>query len=233
MKRYFVIFGLLALAFCSCSDDDEQVKSYQVGLRYITLRVADNLDLPVKWSALNLGADYPEEYGLKVVCDDSLSRENIDSMIYSQFGEGWRLPTTQELHEFADRCRWKSMNLHGVDGSLVSRYENLIFVPAVINDSTRIRIADIYLTSDATPSDHTYLVRPVCNYVYPPSYLRDIFVAAVLLATLLLFLACFFEDPPGWFLVFVGVFFVATILYWFVLGNIYPDIVPNIQPGIY
>ena len=49
----------------------------------------------------------------------------------SRWGEGWRLPTCEEVNELFDKCDWKWTKKNGVAGyEITSPGENKIFIPA-------------------------------------------------------------------------------------------------------
>ncbi len=114
-----------------------------------------DLGLPYasKWATCNVGADSPEGYGdyfawgeTETPKDDYYSEENcglyeIDmkdiggdpdyDIATSEWGEGWRMPTYDEMNILIDFCKWKWIKQKGVNGYKVTGPNgNSIFLPA-------------------------------------------------------------------------------------------------------
>ncbi len=121
---------------------------------------AVDLGLSVKWASYNVGANKPEEYGdyfawgetapkdayswdtykygsdkndLTKYCekDNKTVLEPSDDAATVNWGNGWRMPTWEELQELRDRCTWTWTTQNGVNGQLVTGPNgNSIFLPA-------------------------------------------------------------------------------------------------------
>jgi len=84
-----------------------------------------DLGLSVKWATCNVGATSSEDYGLYFSWYDAIELA---------FGDGWRLPTQQEVQELVDNCSSTPTTLQGVNGCYIaSRKEGFedrsIFIP--------------------------------------------------------------------------------------------------------
>ena len=117
--------------------------------------IAVDLGLSVKWSRMNMGAEYPSvnmvgSYyawgdttdmgkwgGLdkywpqdKAVPNKSISGSDID-FAHRRWGEKWRIPTIQEFRELINRCKWRFRNAgDGAAGYVVTGPNgNSIFIP--------------------------------------------------------------------------------------------------------
>lgn len=115
-----------------------------------------DLGLSVKWAAWNVGADKPEDYGGyyawgEVEEKSSYSKNNYvyydsQSTLYSdigtdisgteydvatvKWGEGWRMPTKEELEELVSECTWSTADVGGMSGHNVKGPNgNSIFIP--------------------------------------------------------------------------------------------------------
>lgn len=115
-----------------------------------------DLGLSVKWAGWNVGAAKPEEYGgyyawgeteekesyLKgnYAYYDSRSASYIDigeeisgteyDVAAVKWGDGWRMPTSEEIQELIDNCEWRSAVYNGVTGSFITAPNgNKLFVP--------------------------------------------------------------------------------------------------------
>ena len=115
---------------------------------------AVDLGLSVKWAWCNLGASFPEEEGNRYAwgetdvkydytysnyyyADDfSNIGGNISGTVYDaaqvRLGEGWRMPTREEVEELITKCTWEKANLNAADGMFVTGPNgNKIFMPNV------------------------------------------------------------------------------------------------------
>lgn len=80
---------------------------------------ASDIGLSVAWADMNYGSKKPSEYKINVWTD------NFD------WGEGWRLPTENEMKELADldtSCK-EMVTIDGTDGCLVTNNGASIFLP--------------------------------------------------------------------------------------------------------
>ncbi len=110
-----------------------------------------DLGLSVKWAGWNVGATSPEEYGgyyawgeTEKKSDYSYSTykyynvnigDNISGTQYDvatvKWGDGWRMPTKEEIAELNDECRFEGYTYKGVAGVKVTGPNgNAIFLPA-------------------------------------------------------------------------------------------------------
>ncbi len=117
---------------------------------------AVDLGLSVKWACCNVGADVPEGYGgyyawgetkeksnytwdtYKYYNSSTGNCKNIGSNIsgtsydvaHVKWGDGWRMPTLDEIKELCNRCSWRSTEVNGVKGQKVTGPNgNSIFLP--------------------------------------------------------------------------------------------------------
>lgn len=115
-----------------------------------------DLGLSVKWAAWNVGARKPEDYGGYYAWGEieekaSYSKANyvhydpyaglysdigvdISGTEYDvaavKWGDGWRMPTMEELQELASACTWTKTNVGGVNGhNIEGPSGNSIFIP--------------------------------------------------------------------------------------------------------
>lgn len=94
----------------------------------------DYLGLSVKWGLTNVGATTTSEYGTYYVWADPYGTvspgnyasgyssysyisglTNYDAAAYN-WGNGWRMPTTSEVEELANKCIFRECTYNGVDG---------------------------------------------------------------------------------------------------------------------
>ncbi len=114
-------------------------------------RVADAVDLglSVKWASWNVGASKIADYGglygagdptgLKTSTSiDDYYWKNGESICGTEYdlahvkwGDGWRMPTTNEIKELKEKCSWQSnITIDGVKGSrAIGPNGNSIFFP--------------------------------------------------------------------------------------------------------
>ena len=110
-----------------------------------------DLGLSVRWAACNVGASVPSEYGdyyawgeietkseywegtsvtSGVELGDISGNPQYDAAT-ANWGEGWRMPTEQELDELTDKCDLEWTSLDGMAGCKVTGPNgNSIFLPA-------------------------------------------------------------------------------------------------------
>ncbi len=116
---------------------------------------AVDLGLSVKWSDRNVGANSSQEVGryfgfgdvegsetshyLKRYTSGDITGTDRDPA-YVFWGQGWRMPSADEMRELCERCSWKWIRRGGVEGFLVTgRHGNSIFLPV-----TGLRTNDKY-----------------------------------------------------------------------------------------
>ena len=113
---------------------------------------AVDLGLSVRWAAVNIGAESPEDYGNYYAWGEIETKDeytNMNSVTYSvsdmsdfsgdaeydaataNWGGSWRMPTYDEMEELVDGCTWEWTTLNDVNGYLVTGDNgNSIFFPA-------------------------------------------------------------------------------------------------------
>jgi len=117
---------------------------------------AVDLGLSVLWASCNVGATSPEQYGdvfawgetetksrytqENYLYYDSSSESYMDismdikgtdyDVAHVKWGNGWRMPTLEELLEIRNECTWQWSNLNGINGWIViGKNGNSIFFP--------------------------------------------------------------------------------------------------------
>lgn len=160
MKKMFPVFalGALMLFVVSCEKETDGIdnKEEQGTENTDTFFVeAIDLGLSVKWAEHNVGANKPEDYGNyyawgeteeKEIYSESTylyfkngSYEDIGSDIsgtkydvaYVKWGNGWRMPTMDEVHELCVECSFEWTTINDISGLKVTGpNKNSIFLPA-------------------------------------------------------------------------------------------------------
>ena len=71
-------------------------------------------------------------YGLNGYSDTKTALDTEDDAARANLGEGWRMPTDQEIKELEEKCTWDWIKLNGVRGFKVTspKNGNSIFLPA-------------------------------------------------------------------------------------------------------
>ncbi len=88
------------------------------------------------WKTYKYGSDYNKltKYCTDSNCgtvDNKTVLEFSDDAATVNWGNGWRMPTWDELQELRDKCTWTWTTLNGVNGQLVTGPNgNSIFLPA-------------------------------------------------------------------------------------------------------
>lgn len=118
---------------------------------------AVDLGLSVKWATCNVGASSPEQYGAYfawgevepksdyskenyryynndtkeyIYIGDDISGTEYDAA-YVEWGDGWRMPTKEEVLELHNKCSWQRCVVNGVSGQMITGTNgNSIFIPA-------------------------------------------------------------------------------------------------------
>lgn len=146
-------------------------------------RIVD-LGLSVKWASMNVGATSPEEAGYYVqwgAIDENGVQYNGSGNISSdkehdiatyQWGDQWRMPTTEEFEELYKYCKATYEIINGKAGIRFSRNNNSIFLPLtggrVSSTVEQLNEAGYYWTSESSPY--------VANYLFlMPSIYKDFF----------------------------------------------------------
>ena len=117
------------------------------GHEYVDLGLPSGL----KWATCNVGADLPEEYGEHFAWGEvytkseyfeintrtngksmsDISGNSIYDVARAKWGGSWRLPTTIELEELKNKCKWEWTTINGKKGYKVTGPNgNSVFLPA-------------------------------------------------------------------------------------------------------
>ena len=148
MKLFKLILSFLPCLFIfiltSCDKDDILDGS--------DLYKTIDLGLSVKWATCNIGAASPEDFG-EYFAWGEVAPKNVytrgNSKTYGKamncisanatydaaranWGDGWRVPTKDEMQELKANCTWRWTTVNGVNGYKVSskKNNNFIFLPA-------------------------------------------------------------------------------------------------------
>ena len=139
-----VMVCLCGLTFTACVDDESIVDPIY----------AVDLGLSVKWAWCNVGAERPEQEGNLYAWGETQVKSDYSPSNYEHnaeytyigtdicgtaydaaqlaMGDGWRMPTREEIIELVSRCTWEKANLKGRDGVFVTGPNgNRIFLPNV------------------------------------------------------------------------------------------------------
>ncbi|MBO7134222.1 MAG: hypothetical protein J6W06_08705, partial [Bacteroidales bacterium] len=76
---------------------------------------------------------YNENFGNGSFTDDLTTLEASDDAATANWGNGWRMPTNEEVQELIDNCTMEWTSLNGVTGLLVTGNSNSIFFPTIPN----------------------------------------------------------------------------------------------------
>lgn len=128
----------IGVCYVHNSFDDGEEFSAQVGNPI-------DLGLSVLWADSNIGAASPSEYGKLFgygdVSGEKWSEDEADypssvisgtqnDIATSQWGNGWRMPSVEEIKELAEKCKWSPAQMNGVKGNKVTGPNgNCIFIP--------------------------------------------------------------------------------------------------------
>lgn len=129
---------------------------------------AIDLGLSVKWADRNVGADSPEAYGNYYAWGEITTKteyNEYNSTAYGKgtgeisgnatydvatanWGDGWRLPTVDEINELMENCTFSWVEQNGVNGmSVKAANGNTIFLPAAgFFDEASVSSAGFYGT---------------------------------------------------------------------------------------
>ena len=104
-----------------------------------------DLGLSVLWSDMNVGASKPSQYGLlfgygevnvEKWSENESDYPNLDitgtefDIAKNAWGNGWRMPTAEELKELSEKCKWVPTSIDGIKGNLVTGINGKsIFMP--------------------------------------------------------------------------------------------------------
>lgn len=154
----FSLVLMLALPACSSSDDDEGGNGDNGSGTKVE---AVDLGLSVKWADRNVGALYPwgigsyfawgettekqkfkkenykffdetiHDYTKYNNVDGKITLEAQDDAATAALGKKWRMPTSEEIDELADRCKWVETTLNDIKGyKIIGPSGNSIFLPS-------------------------------------------------------------------------------------------------------
>ena len=117
---------------------------------------AVDLGLSVLWASCNVGATSPEQYGDRYAWGETESRNKFtrenylyydkDSDCYIDIGtdikgtdydvahvkwaNNWRMPTSEELRDLENKCKWEWVNINNINGyKVIGANGNSIFLP--------------------------------------------------------------------------------------------------------
>lgn len=120
------------------------------------------------------------DYGYDGFTDDKTVLDPEDDAATVNWGDGWRMPTTDEFSELVDECTWEWTTLNGVYGAkFTSNKEgytnNWIFLPAALSADTSEGLFGDYWTSSLvtySPYFANYLFFNQFSNYYLNSYYR-------------------------------------------------------------
>lgn len=170
MKKIFSTILAVSLVVCCQAQTHEAV----------------DLGLSVKWATCNVGATSPQElgglYGWGDVSGSNRSENNDEypsanppasicgteyDIATKEWGDGWRMPSQQEMIELAENCSWEWTSIDGVNGMKVTAANgNSIFLPAAAsrtgdNIPTQIGQRGCYWSGTLWESDNKF-----ASYLY-------------------------------------------------------------------
>lgn len=157
-KTLSVLFVLTSVLFSNCGSKPNESGS-TVAEKEVSYGV--DLGLSVNWAACNVGADRPEGVGVRVPLgnvtgtvktpdepDQRVSGTDKD-IAKVMLGNGWRMPTGQEMNELVSNCEWTVETVNGHNGFRVTgKNGNSIFLP---NTGTN------YLSEDFAKMDFKFV----------------------------------------------------------------------------
>ena len=139
------------------------------------VKVAEAVDLglSVKWASFNVGATSQSEMGDRFAWGETSPKEFYTSNTYTfadgkneslsltlsnsndaasaNWGNGWRMPTSQEIFELQNKCDRQAHTINGVRGvSFIGPNGNSIFLPAGTTSGSS-RVHAIYWSKTKTP----------------------------------------------------------------------------------
>lgn len=139
-----ILLAFASVAIMSCSKDDDLFVPVNDSLTKSTTMEAVDLGLSVDWASCNIGAKSPTEYGghycwgdpsgVQVSYIPENMMENISGtetdIVSANFGDGWRMPTTQEYSELINNCTHRVVTVDGVSCmKLTAKNGNSILLP--------------------------------------------------------------------------------------------------------
>ena len=150
---------------------------------------AVDLGLSVRWAAVNIGAESPEDYGNYYAWGEIETKDeytNMNSVTYSvsdmsdfsgdaeydaataNWGGSWRMPTYDEMEELVDGCTWEWTTLNDVNGYLVTGDNgSSIFLPAAgYIDGSTLKLSGFYGYYWGCPPYGSYGIYSILLYFY-------------------------------------------------------------------
>ncbi|MBR0038352.1 MAG: hypothetical protein IJP70_12050 [Bacteroidales bacterium] len=144
MKKFLIVANILAfVVFAGCgsqsskTENTQELASIQESASY-----GVDLGLSVNWAVCNVGAENPEEVGVRVPLGNvtgTVKSPKLESMNVSgtdkdiakvMMGDGWRMPAGKEMRELVDECEWNVETVNGHNGFRVTgKNGNSIFLP--------------------------------------------------------------------------------------------------------
>lgn len=146
---------------------------------------AVDLGLSVKWASCNLGANSPEDYGSsyywgnaepldtaigdKYLNDGQYTKYNSEDGLTSllpdddaasvNLGLPWRMPTSSEIRELINKCKWEQDGFKGF--RVIGLSGNTIYIPSDIYGASGAKNSNVYLSSSLTKvgSNKIYILR--------------------------------------------------------------------------
>ena len=153
-----------------------------------------DMGLSVRWATCNVGALSPSDYGNYYAWGETTTKssyEEDNSRTYkmskgdisgnpsydaatANWGDGWRMPTKEELEELVDKCDWRWMSHGGHNGYKVTGPNgNSIFLPAAgwrfgtsLDDYAGDYGGYWSSTPDGSSSQNVYYMYFISGYLY-------------------------------------------------------------------
>lgn len=137
---------MIALVAVSIGRDDSN-STYQSIMTNEPIAIHGEVDLglSVNWATCNVGADNEWESGNFYAWGQTFSKDEYMKdytkpegdisgnskydAATANWGDGWRMPTKEELEDLVNKCTWERTNRKGMNGYVVSRNGKSIFLP--------------------------------------------------------------------------------------------------------
>ena len=163
----------VSLVSCGGDDDEDSQKPNGINDNSGTVKEAVDLGLSVKWASFNVGATSQSEMGDRFAWGETSPKELYTPNTYTfadgknesrsltlsnsydaasvNWGNGWRMPTLEEIVELRNKCDRQAHTINGVRGvSFIGPNGNSIFLPAVTTSGSS-RSHAIYWSKTKTP----------------------------------------------------------------------------------
>ena len=148
---------------------------------------AADLGLSVRWASCNVGAEAPEEYGDYYAWGEcevkdsygwkgsksydrpyAATLQSEEDVATQKLGDGWRMPTTDEVRELIEKCEVREAVRNGCYGfEFVAPNNNTIFLPAAgyRYDTTRYNdgFEALYWSSSSIAGDNKHAMALFVN----------------------------------------------------------------------